>query len=1378
MHMKQMSFLVVRALPLAGGLMAKRMFAMALAISMATTASSMLFAADPVTRHVNLTTGDDTAAAADATGLTPFASIQSAIDKSSDGDTILVDPGVYKTGSTTDKDGGESRIYVTHKLTIRSTGSRNDTVIEGQWDTETDPVHGIGPNAVRCVCIAADGKGSVLQGFTFLNGATKAGGDSAPCRGGGFYDYSSGQNSFVVDCAFVNCSAERGGGMRYGVAARTLFKNCYGTNYGTAREANLYFCVFEDCTGTHAVAYAKKVINCTFIGNNHSTKLIHFQTGGTIWNCVVCSGTCSSGGTQNADVVWDGCVSHTTFGGSPTVNDNCQAKVEGAGTFAPFFGDAHPYRDGPLDGTANVAAKTSVPEDFRSLDFEGKPVSWEDGELAPGAYQDVKVPVSGKQRFKAATSVRMTVDGVEVASAGTDYFHDAVWPTQHLVKVEYTGTENREVARLDLYLNGSTSVEQGARPVLTLDNEALLTAPPAGTTAQWEPYLAPVYWVDKEAAEYEGEPDGTPEKPFRDIQSAVDFKANVRTIKVKAGVYDSNVGRDHVGGLRNRVEYINGGYLRLMGVDGAERTFIVGAAASDADESGCGSDAVRCLAVSNNCLISGFTLTGGRTDVTGEETGTGGAVYRVGGQTFVADCIISNNAAPVTSVCNGGRLVRCRITGNRTLSGGFGLSSTGYAVSCVFAENAHVNGDIGSSAIAYNCTFVESAKSGERAFANDSQVFHSVCYCASAPGVAKRGYGSVIDGSTGSQPAEFLVADPCFRDRDGGDYHLANVSAAVGIRDAGITDWWKFVTSDIEGNRQLFVNGKVTAGAFQRVLPSVRVSAASGSEDDVSPKGVVFDDGTGSVTLHANANRLINGFSVNGELQPDSRDPAGWTYRFPSAAVVGDAVKAEYLTDWYVDPSKSDDNTGESPEKAKKTLEKVLAHVIAGDTVHLAEGEYNEGSMLQAEGLASCTPTLRSRAVVPSHVTLVADGARDRTIIFGASATGEGADADGCGPNAMRCVLLQPKARLSGVTLRGGRTGTANREDDNNHGAGVLTTESDSGIVEDCVIEDCCSQRGGGSRNGTFFRCRFLDNKATRNCAAGRQGRYYGCFFDNNHGNEVVGYYLHVEGCTFGPHNTKADGTGTALAMSPVNGTYPHVAYGTLFCGSITSSSASAAPIALSNCAIYAGVSLPAGSTVADDCVTAPKEDLAQLDADGVPIPGLNPACDRGNLALWQAAMRNSTSASSGDTDAAGNPRVANAAMDIGCYEADWKARYSTDIGKRRCLDVTAAPAFAHEDTNGEVFLPDGAISGTLHATADFDYRFPVRLTGNGTLTVTIDGVSADYVGPRDPFTVGGSWTADGDRSVTFDYQPGENDAGGAYFGRGGRMGGVVLVVR
>ena len=39
--------------------------------------------------------GDDTAAAADSTGNTPFLHIQKAIDKAASGDTILVGDGVY-----------------------------------------------------------------------------------------------------------------------------------------------------------------------------------------------------------------------------------------------------------------------------------------------------------------------------------------------------------------------------------------------------------------------------------------------------------------------------------------------------------------------------------------------------------------------------------------------------------------------------------------------------------------------------------------------------------------------------------------------------------------------------------------------------------------------------------------------------------------------------------------------------------------------------------------------------------------------------------------------------------------------------------------------------------------------------------------------------------------------------------------------------------------------------------------------------------------------------------------------------------------------------------------------------------------------------------
>ena len=146
-------------------------------------------------------------------------------------------------------------------------------------------------------------------------------------------------------------------------------------------------------------------------------------------------------------------------------------------------------------------------------------------------------------------------------------------------------------------------------------------------------------------------------------------------------------------------------------------------------------------------------------------------------------------------------------------------------------------------------------------------------------------------------------------------------------------------------------------------------------------------------------------------------------------------------------------------------------------------------------------------------------------------------------------------------------------------------------------------------------------------------------------------------------------------------------------------------------------------------------------------------------------------------TDAAGNPRIQNAAMDIGCYEADWKGRYAADIGKHRSVIVASAAANAHEEASGEVYLPEGAISGALLAELPSKFVFPIRITGTGTLAVTVNGVTAEYQGPCGPFTLE-CGVAAGGATYAFAYTPGENDVGGAYFGKGGRICGTAFLIR
>ena len=160
-----------------------------------------------------------------------------------------------------------------------------------------------------------------------------------------------------------------------------------------------------------------------------------------------------------------------------------------------------------------------------------------------------------------------------------------------------------------------------------------------------------------------------------------------------------------------------------------------------------------------------------------------------------------------------------------------------------------------------------------------------------------------------------------------------------------------------------------------------------------------------------------------------------------------------------------------------------------------------------------------------------------------------------------------------------------------------------------------------------------------------------------------------------------------------------------------------------------------------------------------------------GDLAQWTAAGMEAA------FDAAGNPRIQNAAMDIGCYEADWRGRYAADIGRRGCLSVASADFAAHEERSGEVFLPRGEIAEILHSTRTGRFTFPVRITGSGTLAVTVNGATTKYQGPRDAFTLAYDIAA-GDFSFSFAYVAAENDAGGAYFGKGGRVCGATFSIR
>ena len=89
--------------------------------------------------------------------------IQSAIDVSTNGDLVLVNPGVYATGGEA-VNGYEltNRVVIDQSVTVESVNGPAATMIEGNQDSNPN-------NDVRCISLVA---GANLIGFTLTNGAT------------------------------------------------------------------------------------------------------------------------------------------------------------------------------------------------------------------------------------------------------------------------------------------------------------------------------------------------------------------------------------------------------------------------------------------------------------------------------------------------------------------------------------------------------------------------------------------------------------------------------------------------------------------------------------------------------------------------------------------------------------------------------------------------------------------------------------------------------------------------------------------------------------------------------------------------------------------------------------------------------------------------------------------------------------------------------------------------------------------------------------------------------------------------------------------------------------------------------------------------------
>jgi hypothetical protein len=112
-----------------------------------------------------------------------------------------------------------------------------------------------------------------------------------------------------------------------------------------------------------------------------------------------------------------------------------------------------------------------------------------------------------------------------------------------------------------------------------------------------------------------------------------------------------------------------------------------------------------------------------------------------------------------------------------------------------------------------------------------------------------------------------------------------------------------------------------------------------------------------------------------------------------------------------------------------------------------------------------------------------------------------------------------------------------------------------------------------------------------------------------------------------------------------------------------------------------------------------------------VPAIGCNAAIDRGEAQWWVDEY-------CGSTDALGNQRVYNGAMDIGCFEADWRPEYSKILG--RGVEVVAAGPNVRKLDSRTVLVGNGsmALDYVRRGLGRSRCSFVAKVEGDGELDV------------------------------------------------------------
>ena len=334
-------------------------------------------------------------------------------------------------------------------------------------------------------------------------------------------------------------------------------------------------------------------------------------------------------------------------------------------------------------------------------------------------------------------------------------------------------------------------------------------------------------------------------------------------------------------------------------------------------------------------------------------------------------------------------------------------------------------------------------------------------------------------------------------------------------------------------------------------------------------------------------------------------------------------------SEWYVDPVNGLDtrdgttsNVVSETVGPRRTLEKAMELVNAGDTLWLLPGEYSEGSMRDG----------RARIFVDKKNVKVksTDGAA-RTFIVGEGGTVmSSTSSKGCMHVDGAGVIVE------GITFRDGCGQRHGSIKDNGGGLKAVSTT----WAIDCVFTNCYAHIGGGMYSGNALRCRFVNCRASSSGGGAAYANNFAfCLFQKCTPSSYKSYSQYLPkfyNCTF------CATTGDAFVL--YDATSPETV---MLCNSIVVGHAAngARTLYATNCVLGAAtLSVDAVNCVSNVSLTAAGL-LAPFNGD-VRVATRSAAVNRGDASLLaNIALPSGYSL----TDLLGNPVPASGPITAGC---------------------------------------------------------------------------------------------------------------------------------